>query len=80
MSTELSFQNTSVTLPRSIENFDEIKAELSAKLDKEKMKSLLGMIHEGGLDIDCLRQAVSTGQISGAVDTPKPVTPTPSTM
>lgn len=33
MSTELSFQNTSVTLPRSIENFDEIKAELSAKLD-----------------------------------------------
>ena len=33
MSTELSFQNTSVTLPRSSENFDEIKAELSAKLD-----------------------------------------------
>ena len=33
MSTELLFQNTSVTLPRSIENFDEIKAELSTKLD-----------------------------------------------
>ena len=65
---------------RDILKKQERKAEeLSAKLDKEKMKSLLGMIHEGGLDIDCLRQAVSTGQISGAVDTPKPITPTPST-
>ena len=46
--------------------------ELSARLDKEKMKSLLGMIHEGGLDIDCLRQAVSTGQLTGIPETPKP--------
>ena len=36
--------------------------EIAAKLDKEKMKSLLGMIHDGGLDIDSLRNAVSSGQ------------------
>ncbi len=39
-------------------------AEISAKLDKEKMKSLLGMIHKDGLDIDNLRQAVSNGEFS----------------
>lgn len=39
--------------------------ELSAKLDKEKMKSLLGMIHQGGLNIDNLRQAVSSGSLTG---------------
>ena len=39
-------------------------AEISAKLDKEKMKSLLGMIHKDGLDIDNLRQAVSNGKFS----------------
>lgn len=52
--------------------------ELSAKLDKEKMKSLLGMIHEGGLDIDCLRQAVSNGQLTGA-DTTKSTMAAPTT-
>ncbi|MBQ8960885.1 MAG: DUF1351 domain-containing protein [Ruminococcus sp.] len=33
MSTELSFASVDVTLPRAIDNFDVIKAELSAKLD-----------------------------------------------
>lgn len=69
-----------ISYHRDILKKQERKAdELSTRLDKEKMRSLLDMIHEGGLDIDCLRQAVSTGQISGAVDTPKSVTTTPST-
>ena len=45
--------------------------EIAAKLDKEKMKSLLGMIHDGGLDIDSLRNAVSSGQISANAETDK---------
>ena len=45
--------------------------EIAAKLDKEKMKSLLGMIHDGGLDIDSLRNAVSSGQLSANAETDK---------
>lgn len=45
--------------------------EIAAKLDKEKMKSLLGMIHDGGLDIDSLRNAVSSGQLSANAEADK---------
>lgn len=45
--------------------------ELSARLDKEKMKSLFSLIHESGYDIDVLRQAVSAGQVTGISDVQK---------
>lgn len=38
--------------------------EIAAKLDQEKMHSLFNLIHKGGYDIDRIRDAVSSGQIS----------------
>lgn len=35
-----------------------------AKIEKEKMDSLFSMIHKGGLDIDSITQAVSSGQLA----------------
>ena len=48
--------------------------EIIARLDKEKMKSLLDMIHKGGLDIDNLRQAVSAGQLAVIPESSHPET------
>lgn len=49
--------------------------ELAARLDKVKMNSLFHLIHEGGYDIDSLRQAVSAGQLTVNPEKPQPETP-----
>ena len=47
----------------TLKNQEKRLDELTSKLDKEKMNSLMNLIHQGGYDIDKVREAVSSGQL-----------------